>query len=53
MKTKFKKLATETVMLQKSDFTPYAADDMGIWGALTNDDATIESVEVRVIRVEK
>lgn len=39
-----------TVVLQKSDFVPYAANDLGIWGTLTNDDPSIESVEVEVIR---
>lgn len=51
-KKTFKELATQTVMLQRSDFTPYAADDMGIWGALTNDDPLVNSVEIRVVRVE-
>lgn len=42
----------QSVILQRSDFTSYAADDLGIWGALTNDDPNVECVEVRVIRKE-
>ena len=53
MKTPFNKLRTLTVVLQKSDFTPYAANDMGIWKLLTNEDDSIECVEVKVVRVEK
>jgi hypothetical protein len=40
-----------TVSLQKDDFSAYAVG-LGIWDALTNDDNSIEQVEVLVLKRE-